>query len=103
MMAAAPLKPVSIIPDLPRSAEVVDDQRKLTSEWRLFFEQLILALQTNLKPEGILLPQQSAANIALLTGIGSKANILYDATNNVFKGNVETAPNTYTWKTFTLV
>jgi hypothetical protein len=100
---AAPLKQVSIIPDLPRSQNVVDREGNLAPDWKLFFEQLIQALQTNLKPEGILFPQQTAANIALLTGIGSLGNILYDSTNNVFKGNVLTAPNTFTWKTFTLV
>lgn len=100
---AIPIKQVSIIPDLPRSPSVVDKNGNLAPEWKLFFEQLTQALQTNFKPEGILLPQQTASNIALLTGLSSKANILYDATNNVFKGNVETAPNTYTWKTFTLV
>jgi hypothetical protein len=100
---AAPLKQVSIIPDLPRSPVVIDKNGNLAPDWKLFFEQLTQALQTNFKPEGILFPQQTAANIALLTGISSKGNILYDSTNNTFMGNVETAPNTFTWKTFTLV
>lgn len=100
---AAPLKQVSIIPDLPRSPQVVDREGNLQPEWKLFFSQLTQALQTNLKPEGILLPQQMASNITLLTGVASKGNILYDSTNDVFKGNVQTAPNTFTWKTFTLV
>jgi hypothetical protein len=100
---AAPLKPVSIIPDLPRSPNVIDREGSLTPDWKLFFEQLTQALQTNLKPEGTVFPQQTASNIALLTGSASLANIIYDSTNDEFKGNVLTAPNTYTWKTFTLV
>lgn len=100
-MAASP-KQVSIIPDLPRSPVVVDKNGTLEPEWKLFFEQLIQGLQKNLKPEGILFPQQTAANIAQLTTINSLANIVYDSTNNLFKGNIQTAPNTFTWKTFVL-
>ena len=99
---AAPLKPVSIIPDLPRSINVVDKSGQLAPDWKLFFEQLIQALQTNFKPEGTVIPQETASNIALLTASASLANIIYDSTNNVFKGNVLTAPNVYTWLTFTL-
>lgn len=97
---AAPLKQVSIIPDLPRGQKFVDQAGNIMPEWQLFFTQLTQALQTNLKPEGILLPQQPTSNIALLTDVASLANIIYDSTSNVFKGNVLTAPNTYTWKTF---
>jgi hypothetical protein len=99
---AAPLKQQSIIPDLPRNNVVIDNEGRLQAEWKLFFEQLIQAMQTNFKPEGILFPMQDASNIALLTDINSLANILYNTTTNQFMGNVLTAPNTYTWKTFTL-
>ena len=95
-------KQLSIIPDLPRNPQVVNHEGLLNPEWKLFFDQLILGLQTNLKPEGFVIPQQTAANIALLTSNASLANIIYDSTNNLFKGNVQTAPNTFTWKTFTL-
>ncbi len=99
-MAAPALKQSAIIPDLPRSPRVIDDNGELVSEWKLFFDQLLLALQNTLTREGFVFPQQTDSNIALLTGVQSLANILYDSTNNVFMGNVQTAPNTYTWKEF---
>lgn len=99
-MTASRFQP-AIFPDLPRSPKIVErianDNFALTAEWALFFQQLIQALQTNLTPEGFVIPQQIATNIALLTGSASNANILYDSTNNEFKGNVNG-----TWKTFTL-
>jgi hypothetical protein len=96
-------KQVSIIPDLPRDPKVIDLKTgELTASWRLFFDQFILALQTNLKPEGTVMPQQSSSNISLLSSSVSLANIVYDNTVNVFKGNILTAPNIYTWKTFTM-
>lgn len=99
-MTASSLKQTSIIPDLPRDSQIVDKNGQLTADYRLFFDQLILALQTNFTPEGILFPKQPTVNIDLLTGSQSLANILYDSTTNSFKGNILTAPNTYTWKTF---
>lgn len=102
-MAAPALKQMSIIPDLPRTPIALNKDGTFVPEWKLFFDQLIQALQTNFKAEGTVLPQQSASNIALLTGSASKANILYDSTNDVFKGNVQTAPNVFTWKTFVMI
>lgn len=102
-MAGIPLKQFTLCPDIPRGSEIVDEKGMLKTEWRAFFDQLVLALQTTFKPEGIVFPQQTTANIALLDGVQSKGNILYDSTTNEFKGNVETAPGVYAWKTFTLV
>jgi hypothetical protein len=102
-MAGIPLKQFTLCPDIPRNSEIVDGNGRLKPEWRAFFDQLVLALQTTFKPEGIVFPQQTTANIAQLTAVESKSNILYDSTTNEFKGNVETAPGVYTWKTFTLV
>lgn len=99
-MAAPALKQSAIIPDLPRTPQVVDKNGQLVAEWKLFFDQLLLALQSTLTREGFVFPQQTDSNIALLIGAQSLANILYDSTNNVFKGNVQTAPSTYTWKEF---
>ena len=90
-------KPIALFPDLPRQAQFLDKEGRITPVWALFLDQLILALQTNLKPEGFVIPQETAANIALLTGLTSVANIIYDSTNNEFKGNIAG-----TWKTFTL-
>lgn len=102
-MAVNTIKQVSIIPDLPRDVQMVDKTGNLTEHWKLYFEQLNQALQTNFKPEGILLPEQTAANINLLTSVNSKANILYDTTNDVFRGNIQTGPSTYTWFTFVTI
>jgi hypothetical protein len=102
-------KQQSIFPDLPREQPLVGKDGLMNPYWALFFDNLVLALQNNFNPEGILVPQQTAANIALLaTGMApsppdgnnirtSNMNILYDSTNNEFKGNIAG-----TWKTFTL-
>lgn len=87
----------AIFPDLPRNQPFLDDDGKVNMYWLLFFDQLILALQTNFSNEGIVVPLQSAANIARLAGTLATSNILYDSTNNLFKGNING-----TWKTFTL-
>jgi hypothetical protein len=77
--------------------KMVGEDGMMTQEWRLFFSQLIQALQASFKLEGIVVPPQTAAEIAALTAITSHNNIVYDSTNNLFKGNVNG-----TWKTFTL-
>lgn len=87
----------AVFPDLPRDKQVVDKTGSMTPAWDLFFQQLVMALQTNFKPEGIVIPPQIISNINLLTNSTSNNNILYDSTNNLFKGNVNG-----TWKTFTL-
>lgn len=87
----------AIFPDVPRYEKMLDDKGMISDVWASFFDQLILSLQTNLKPEGFVIPQQSASNITLLTATASIANIIYDSTNNAFKGNIAG-----TWKTFTL-
>ncbi len=93
-------KQLAIFPDMPRDTTIVDQNGDLTSHWRLFFEQTVQALQTNLKPEGTVIPQHTTANIALLTNINSKANIIYNSDTNSLMGNIEGPPGTYTWKTF---
>ena len=95
-------KPTALFPDVPRQSPMIDKNGYITDIWGLFFDQLILSLQTNLKPEGFVIPPQTAANIALLIGTdnnpqSSYNNIVYDSTNNAFKGNIAG-----TWKTFTL-
>lgn len=90
-------KPIALFPDLPRQSPIVGPDGKLSEVWQLALDQLVIALQTNLKPEGFVTPQQTATNISLLTGTQSVANIIYDSTNHAFKGNING-----TWKTFTL-
>lgn len=101
-MAAPGLKQITLIPDLPRDSRVADEKGMLTPAWKLFFEQMVLVLQNNLKVEGFVMPQQTSSNIAQLITAPSKANIVYDSTTDEFKGNIQTGPNTFVWKTFTL-
>lgn len=56
--------------------------------WLMFFDALVLALQQNFNQEGIVVPQQPTANIALLTAAQSIGNLLYDSTINQFVGNI---------------
>ncbi len=101
-------KQQAIIPDLPRQYPMVDKNGMVNDYWALFFDNLTSVLQNNYSPEGIQVPSQTAANIANLNATGSNpptgvntrlsnANILYDSTNDTFKGNING-----TWKTFTL-
>lgn len=99
---ASTRKPIAIFPDLPGEDAAVEKDGRVTSGWSFFFQHLVMALQTNLKPEGFVLPPLSAANIALLTGDGSAHNILYDSTNNAFNGNVE-AGGAQVWIPFAMI
>lgn len=97
MTTQPPPKQQAIFPDWLRGVQFTDKDGRLTTEAQLFFENLTAALQVNFTPEGIVVPSQIATDIALLTAPQSVANILYDSTNNEFKGNIAG-----TWKTFTL-
>ncbi len=94
------IKQISIIPDLPRDKKVISDNGEMNTSWYLFFDQLTVALQSVLKPEGFVMPKQTTDNIALLVNQDSVANIIFDSTVGVFKGRVSTDPDTYNWKTF---
>jgi len=99
-------KQQAIFPDLPRDDQLVDKDGEITSAWKLYFQQLTMALQTNFKPEGIVVPPQDASNIALLGDISASiGNIIYDTTNNEFKGIVLVSigpPIVTATKTFTI-
>lgn len=94
-MTAQTKKQQAIFPDTPRNPRVIDNQGMMTDEWHLFFQQLTMALQTNWKPEGIVVPPKPTADILQLTSSASDNNIIYDSTTNEFKGNVAG-----TWKVF---
>src|ERR1700722_5729076 len=88
---AAPLQqpfPQAIIPALPRDPKIIDKTSgEINSEWYNFFQQLTLALQTTLNNEGLLIPPLAADDIALLgNNAQSVGTMMYDSTNNVFKG-----------------
>jgi len=90
-------KQQAIFPDLPRSA-LVDKNGNMNDDWRLYFQHLTMALQTNFKPEGIVVPPKPTTEINDLTADESDHNIIYDNTTDEFKGNING-----TWKVFTLV
>jgi hypothetical protein len=90
-------KQQAIFPDLPRDKQIADKDGYLKPAWELYFQQLTMALQTNLKPEGFVIPPKPSADIAQLVDSASNNNIIYDSTTDEFKGNVAG-----TWKTFTL-
>ena len=97
---------IAIFPDLPRDKKMVDREGNVTAHWDLYFQQLTMALQTNLKPEGFVIPPKSASQIAELGNVsGAIGNIIYDNTNQAFKGIllVSLGPPIVTiTKTFTL-
>ena len=57
--------PSSVFPDMPRDYSVSDIKRtgELTPAWKLFFEQMVLSLQTNFSNEGISLPNLNDTQI----------------------------------------
>lgn len=99
-------KQQAIFPDLPRDDKVVDKDGYMTSPWKLYFQQLTMALQTNYKPEGLVIPPKLASEIADLGDVSeSIGNIIYDSTNNQFKGIILVSigpPIVTVTKTFTL-
>lgn len=100
-------KQKAVFPDLPRDDQIADRNGEITSQWKLYFQQLTMALQTNFKPEGFVIPPKIASEIASLGNVSeSIGNILYDSTNNQFKGIVLVSlgpPIVTVTKTFTLV
>lgn len=66
---------------------VVDEKGFLTSAWQKWFNQLINELNQNFGQEGVVMPSQSTANIALLTN-ALKGTMVYDSTTNNPKVNV---------------
>jgi hypothetical protein len=91
-------KQQAIFPDLPRDEKIADKDGNLTSPYHLFLQQLVMALQTNFKPEGYVVPPKPTSDIIQLIEEASNNNIIYDSTTNQFKGNVNGV-----WKVFTLV
>lgn len=67
--------PLNIIPNLPpihqeliTPVKTPDGLRyQMHASWHQFFSQLNTALQKNISNEGVIVPNQSTANIALLT------------------------------------
>ena len=96
-MTTQPAPVPTLFPSIPRMTPVIAENGLMHPIWQLYFDQVNVAFQTLFKNEGYVIPPQTAAVIAALTGIQSYNNIVYDSTNNAFKGNIAG-----TWKTFTL-
>lgn len=97
-----------LFPDLPRSQVVVNkDTGEMTVDWYIYFQQMNQALQTNFNNEGLVVPKQTATNIAGLGNTQSSiGTMIYDTTNKQFKGiilDVAGDPPTTLTKTFQLV
>lgn len=99
-------KQQAIFPDWLRGQRFIDEKGYLTADAQLFFENLTNALQTNYKPEGLVIPPKSASDIALLTAQASFTNIIYDTTNNLFNGNLDLPAGSVTsqaWVPFAMI
>lgn len=78
---------MSAIPVLPVCA-LVDKNGQMTSQWNIFFNQLLTELQNNISNTGLVIPSQSATMVATLnTPPNQMANgtLIYDTTNNLAK------------------
>ena len=94
-------RPRQLFPNLPRAPWVIELNKEGKGVWHplweLYFQQLSQVLQNTFSPDGFTMPPQPTSNIVLLTDNAYTGNILYDSTNNTFKGNEGGV-----WKTFTL-
>lgn len=77
------------------NTKVVDENGYLTQEWRSILQALFEGLQYQVSDEGLIVPSQSAANIALLTSSPVGA-LVYDSDNDLAKINIAGS-----WKTIT--
>lgn len=68
------------IPNVPTGPLVTKDESP-TTEWKLFFTQLIQVMQTALSDEGFHVPSQATGEIAKLTA-SPNATVIYDSTTN---------------------
>lgn len=77
------------VPNLPSDFQVVDPKTGImTSSWQLFFKQFIINLNNAFGDSfGLVMPSQTASNIAALTK-ALNGTILYDTNNNVGKINI---------------
>lgn len=84
-------------PNLPSDPNFINKETgKVNTVWMGYFQQLTLALQTNYKNEGLVIPAQPTTNLTgILTNQPSYKNIIYDSSLDLFKGNING-----TWVTF---
>jgi hypothetical protein len=71
------------------SSKIVDENGYLTQEAQIIFNQLFTQLQINFSDEGLVVPPQSAENIAQLElADAENGTLLYDETNDLMKVNI---------------
>jgi hypothetical protein len=120
-MTATPNNPNSLFPDLPRETPAVTADGNFSFLWALGFASLFQALQKNFSNEGVVFPNLSASDIALILGrytpyIGQplpnnlpdiSGQTVFDTDNRVSKQfvityNATNPPtiNTVAWKQF---
>jgi len=68
--------------------QFVDKDGNLTPIWKQTMMQLFQELQNNASNEGIKIPQQDTANIAVLNNSKSTGALIYDADNHKLKVNL---------------
>lgn len=79
-----------------QNIQVIGKGGFFTDEWQNMLQQLITQMQNNLSDEGFHIPQQTAANIAILqTQFAASPDpsayngvMLYDTTNDLLKVNI---------------
>lgn len=87
------------LPTIP-IGKIADENGNMTEEFKNFVTQLMQILNSNIGQSGVTVQSQTATNITTLIANGSikDGTIIYDSTNNVFKGF-----ENGTLKTFTLI
>jgi hypothetical protein len=68
--------------------KVVDENGYFTAEWFSIMQSLFQTLQVRFSDEGLIMPSQTSANIALLTN-PTNGTMVYNSTTN--KANVSIA------------
>jgi hypothetical protein len=83
--------------------QVVDSDGNFTPAWKNIMSGLFSFVQQNFSQEGLVVPQQTTANIGTLTTMKSVGVILYDSDTDTFKACIKTSPTTSVFKTINLI
>lgn len=70
-----------IIPNVPMGPLVTESENP-TTEWKMFFSQLVQGMQKSLSNEGFEIPQLSTSDIAKLTASNNGTQIYNLTTDN---------------------